>query len=418
MIKHKGKNSKDTESIIRALLEHTNEKGMTASQRNDIYLYELQCSFDKVIRPGFAISVLQEMKKSNDSNIQTFIKLYNQEEYKYKKKKGSLVQEWKIFIPFNIKTSKRKLHLERTEVQFLTAKSLKKEFRKNYFSNTCHIAGDEVINKLSSSQVFQLISEYCISIKCSGSDIYDAWNTAEQHYDLIRGIFEFVVSPSTQLLSPFRKRAKIENPKIIIGLNDKDEGHFFKPISDTNHSCNDFELNKEQNRVLINILNIFSKKGLKTKSFSSLLADIFRLYSQAMDSIYSYDCLMNLWQMCERMTCADNLNGSTKEVVRRLSWHSERLSLAGSGWSESLKMLADKRNDIVHRGFTFVEDREIDLLRTVTNSTLRWLLSLSKELNTERQLEEYYQMRTLSSSELALKKSVITLIEKERKNNQ
>ncbi|MDF9800177.1 hypothetical protein OKW21_005440 [Catalinimonas alkaloidigena] len=418
MIKHKkGKNPKSTEDTIRVLIDEINEVGITLSEKNAVCLYELQCSFENKIRPGFIVSILQEMKRSNESNIQAFVEQHDMKEKEYKKLKASLTQKWEIFIPINIKPRKKKILFEDVEILFYAKSTIKKNISGRDFLNVRSDFGEERIKKLTSSHVLDSLSKYCLSIKCSGSDIYEAWKAAEPYYDLIRGIFEFVVSPTYQLIPPFKKRAKIGDPEIIIGSNSNNEWHYFEPISDTHHQCFNIKFGEEQNRVLFNIINIFSKKGLKPKSFTSLLADAFRLYSQAMDSIYSYDCLINLWQMCERMTCAGNMNGSTKDVVKRLGWHSERLSLSGSGWNEALIAISKKRNEIVHRGFTKVEDEEINILLIVAKCTLRWLLSMNKELNTERQLEEYYQMRTLSPSELASKKSVISLIEKERKNS-
>jgi hypothetical protein len=117
-------------------------------------------------------------------------------------------------------------------------------------------------------------------------------------------------------------------------------------------------------------------------STTSLIADALRLYVQALDTPFNHTCLVALWQLAEATTCATDVHGASDEVAKRLAWHTERWSLPGAGLRETIKELANKRNHIVHKGIHPVSEDEINTLKYLCETTIRWLCTAPGFLDT------------------------------------
>jgi hypothetical protein len=408
---------KNIDHLIEYLLTKTDLGGITISEKTIIYTYELANSFDENLRTSYVISAIQEMKKNKQRGTTDFLNIYKKKEIEFDEFKSTNEDEWKLYVPFDVAIDIESFKIGDVEFSVLRKEDLDIRFCEAPI-NEAYATLRNVDESISFSELKDVLPNYVLVLKCKGKNMIDVWQAYEPVYNQIRGIVEFVMSPSFQMIPFFKKRTKIGLPKIILGKNQY-SAYYIDLVLDVDHTYNTLNPKQKQKDSLVNIFEIFHSKPIQERSFTTLLADIFSLYAQAMDSIYNHNCLLSLWQICERICCAETFGGNTKKIIKRLTWHSERINLAGSGWSKALEAIANKRNNIVHRGDTFVDQEEIDVLRIIVNSTIRWLLSLHKELQTEEQLEGYYEARTLSNTDLKRRKNsfspqVLSLIENER----
>ena len=68
--------------------------------------------------------------------------------------------------------------------------------------------------------------------------------------------------------------------------------------------------------------------------------------------------------------------------------------------SGTLKIFADKRNTIVHRGISNIIDEDINIIKTICEIAFTWLYSEHKKIKTKLQLNEFYRLHTLSNKEI------------------
>ena len=98
--------------------------------------------------------------------------------------------------------------------------------------------------------------------------------------------------------------------------------------------------------------------------------------------------------MVEAITRSETTRGKSDEVVSRLSWHRERMKLPTSGYAAILKRLADKRNNLVHRGIHDITHDDVMFMKFFGDIVLVWLLGVYTSLPTKTHLDEFYRLRS------------------------
>lgn len=212
---------------------------------------------------------------------------------------------------------------------------------------------------------------------------------------------------------PFKKRTKIAFPKVIFGLNSKCDKDYLLFAVDSPQKFDTIKLDSKQ-ETIINKLSAVFRKEVKKGSIEILLGDSIRLYSQAMDEPKHHNCFLGLWQMLERMCCSDLSGGNTKEIINRLKFYRPNFNLIGSGYFYYMEELADKRNNIVHRGVHQINEEDINILKVICEIVLKWIIDNRKEIKTEHHLDEYYRMKNVDDHKLIAKADMISFIRQDR----
>lgn len=208
-------------------------------------------------------------------------------------------------------------------------------------------------------------------------------------------------------------RALIPHPKWYLARNESESVELSTFIVSDNE-FNDYitisadDLEKWQNR------SDFMKEEPPGNSTRALIVDALRLYSQAMDDRFRDGCFLGLWQVLEVIALSDEVNGRTDKICSRIQWHSDHLDLPGSGIRYTLKCLSEKRNDLVHRGVRSIDDDDVNVLKTIVEVSLSWLIGVMDELTTTHHLSAYYEYRTSGDTEIDSVSDTLDYIKEER----
>ena len=160
---------------------------------------------------------------------------------------------------------------------------------------------------------------------------------------------------------------------------------------------------------LITYLEIFNSQKPE-KSIFTLLANVFRLYAQAMDARFRHDCFLSLWQIAENLLLAEEFGGNTKTISKRLKHFSSYISTYAPGINYTIEYLAEKRNSIVHKGETDVSDEEIKIIKMHCDILMKWIIDKSSKLKTISHLSAYYRLKDKSHKEITVLRDTLDFI--------
>jgi hypothetical protein len=123
-------------------------------------------------------------------------------------------------------------------------------------------------------------------------------------------------------------------------------------------------------------------------SLKDVLVDALLRFGEAMDVNDWEIAFLKLWQSLEGLVHTDRHTGSDK-IARRVIF----LTGIESPQSDLVKVLAAKRNALVHRGqFSVEELAQVDFIKGIVERAVSRLLILSLELTTAQSQIEYYKM--------------------------
>lgn len=256
-------------------------------------------------------------------------------------------------------------------------------------------------------------AEVYVASEVKASSWQDAWRVLEPAFDVFKGFAEFQYSLGHRSWGGDGPQANLPHPRYYIAFDGHEtaqgttfvvaENEVTQPIEVTNDYIEDLEENSEA-----------LKEVPSEDSVESLIVDALRLYSQAMDERFKGGRFLGFWQMLEKVALSDRVNGKTSKICSRVAWHGDRLGLPGTGIRERLDRLADKRNDLVHRGIRNVNDDDTNVLKLIAETAVEWLKAEREEISTKHHLNLYYQLRTKSNSSLEKRQDVIEFIKENR----
>ena len=256
--------------------------------------------------------------------------------------------------------------------------------------------------------------EVYVTSEVEASSWQDAWRVLEPAFDVFKGFAEFRYSLGHRRWGGDGPRANLPHPKYYIAFdgNETVQGTTF--VVSEHEVTQPIEITEDYIEDLKN-----ESDGLKKvpdeSSVDSLIVDALRLYSQAMDERFKEGRFLGFWQMLETVALSGRVNGKTSKIRSRVAWHGDRLGLPGTGIRKRLDKLADKRNDLVHRGIRNASDDDTNVLKLIAETAVDWLQSEREELSTKHHLDLYYQFRTTGNSSLDKTQDVLTLIKANRR---
>lgn len=299
-------------------------------------------------------------------------------------------KEWMFLLP---------LHNQRIE----NHKRIELRIYGQYFSIIGQEQAEEILDHdlhqkalrrlLKRGRFHEKAPKYYLAAKRYGDCWRSAWNQLESSFYTLMGYLEFSFSAGRHQIIGVNIRAQIPHPDWMIRRSDTgDIGSAFF-ITHKNRKSGIHKL-ESKNLEYLQYRSKFLREVPKSSETTSLLADSFRLYYQAMNRLHKYACFLGFWQTLESVVLSQDINGDTEAIIDRAEWYTNVLDQPGSGMRYILGALAYKRNDIVHHGFIEVSNEDINLLKIVCDLAIRWVVNNLDKVATKDNLRAQYEIRS------------------------
>lgn len=409
----KENNLSDLQNLLEYVLSIWQDNGgYSFTAKNNIAYHELLNSIKRNELNRSAVNkTLTAMKANSNNKLDEFSDTY----YLIKKELSSkkpLKTKWTFFIPIEAEFENTinypiSITLIGNKYQLVNKISQSKRLLSSFPFRLYEYEKQVKEHLMNPNMIFLSIASY-------GVDWYSAWENITPSFDVLRGVMEFSFSfRGFQISSQSKPRSKIPHPKWLIIRNDKNvfDGSTFnvqdyKIISKFKFSPRHIRAIKNNTRIL--------KSEYSPNSSKQLLFSCLRLYSDAMDGYYYYNQFLSLWNIAEVICLSDDFGGETKKVSKRLAWFGKDIDLASTGISNILDSLASKRNDLVHKGFSDINEDDINHLKFAIDIALLWLYKSLSKFKTIQHLSHYYRLRDTNRKELNVISETISIINKLR----
>jgi hypothetical protein len=365
---------------------------------------------------AIAMKVLAIMSRRDERSVDDFEARF--EEWRRSRSTPSSpgTAPWTFFVPFRIKLAS---DLKKSP----TITVLGKKFRFITRVSALRQLGKQTFEQPSDSIWAARVSpdnipDAFVTIEGRGDSHHAAWKAVEPAFETLRGLLEFSFGfGGWRISTDQRARRKVPAPEWLIA---RQKGIAVEGIgfATEDQECRKlFELTATHLAILKRRAKLIRQQP-EPQTSVSVIADALRLYSQAMDARFSYSCFLGLWQMAETIAMSEDEGGQTDRVVSKIAWHGEKLKLHGSGWTNALGALGEKRNDIVHRGIREIEDLDVNILKLACETSLAWLVQEAEALPAKCHLREFYRLRNAHPTVLdACRCSAEYVLAKRKKGN-
>jgi len=369
------------------LLRKRVELGLEISHMFEIELVQKELALLAEIdeQSTLFIMTINEAIDQNNFNLDDF-------ELKYQNRVKFHNELWTydIYLPLYLDLPKRKITIHQTQITKVPFKNIYNFVSRDQLIKLINQNGAENFTSAN-------IPQYALHFSVTANNKFDAWNKISEQFNLFRGIIDFA-SISNHVRYTFGTASRTINDHPQWGLFRNTQRQTFEFVTyrvgklprNRSHQWNKGQLMKL--KMLLRQCRAHSRK----EEAITVVTNCLRLYAQAMESVLPHNCFLSLWQTAEALTRAEEFGGKTNDVLKRMQWHSDNnMNLRGLDISSSIKELAVKRNDLVHRGIDLVQNSDINLLKSLCDSGIKWLLENTKTLKTTRHLDEFYRLRTL-----------------------
>ena len=320
-----------------------------------------------------AISKFQSDEKYN--SLEDFEKIYNAQ--------AGPKRKWKLYFPLYIKLPKRKFVILNKKY-WIESDPKKSVFNKVDYKHELLKGG------------IQDLSDHEIPMKYICTEVYadspfTAFESIQDSFNLLRGIIDFsLLSNSVSFQSGLMQRTLNPHPRFFLVVG-SDETKLYTFLIHKSKRFLKVNFKDTQKKLFNKLCILFTKKPAKS-SLESILANAMRLYGQSMETFVNYTCFLSLWQLAEEITLSYSFGGKTKLIITRLTTYSKNYSLFGIDISESLSIIREKRNDLVHRGNNIVDDVEVNILQSICDASVIWLLENRHWLKTKQHLIRFHEL--------------------------
>ncbi|HOK25072.1 MAG TPA: HEPN domain-containing protein [Bacteroidales bacterium] len=312
--------------------------------------------------------------------------------------------KWEIIVPFYINIRKRQLKINGYTIKIVSYSTLKKKYPLSYY----HYFKDQI---LETKKIENRKCKYLL-VKVDGFSIFRAWKTIEPTFNLLRGLAEFVVSYNTwTFFSRPKIKADIPHPKFVFGVADKLRPTYIE-FAEQEAIPKNLTLNTKQMRSLEKYLKLFQKKPAKN-TINDLLADVFRLYCQAMDENNLSYCFLGFWQIAERISLSDPNRPSSEIIKKRLAFFTN--SKSDFDLSPYIRRLYVKRCDLVHKGIDEIEETDFNILKSICEFSIVWLYTNRLMYKSINHLETFFSSKDLGNDNINAAIQILNYIKKQRK---
>ncbi len=409
MVWKRNAREENLQELLSEVLPDVRPNGMTYTGLNQFILHELAASTSDQISDTEVLKVLQRMSEEERDTVDGFSKTRRQ--IVRESASGGRPVKWKFFLPMNMALSENlarpiRLHILGYSFYFRTEASVKEEWK-----------GADLRQKIMEHGVGMWISELpdtYVSCTGAGTDWDDAFHHVGSAFDAMRGLLECVTSYAKwRVMGGPKPRASVPHPNYVLSKSKDGEVQARRFYRLHEEPRKRFKL-EPAHRDNFDTLAEQMKSKPESGSVAEVLGTSMRLYSQAMDAHLNHQAFLALWQLAEAITLSETRQGKTRAVRKRLEWHARREGFPGSGFQHILERFAKKRNDIVHRGHHDVWPDDVNLLKSICEIALGWLIHRADTLSSKHHLEEYYRLRTLNRARLNAMEDVLHFVREER----
>ncbi len=397
----------EAQEAITRLLGAMKGRGWSADLSNTIDLVLLSEGSREYISQREVMETLRAMKDKGVGTLDEFVDTY----HALKVSKANPVATWRFCIPLTIKLG--------TNVRFpRMTRILGETF---YFGRWRHvqrrIGRKRILDALRASGEHNIpkLDRLCASIRSEGEDCLTAWQEIDAAFDAFRGILELAYGFGRwQVGSSASCRGMFPSPIWFVAHSEDHQTEVGRFITEQPESGPRQVIDSAGVKRFRTIAALHAAKP-KPGTLVGLLADCLRLYVQAMDTPHRNNCLLGFWQLAETITLSDLHGGKTDTVCKRLASTPQLWRVTPSGLQTVLTIIANKRNDIVHRGLRGkVTDDHVNILKLACESALSWLSSITGKLPTIQHLENLYRYRDVNEASLASLVGTLAYIRQQR----
>ena len=391
--------------IIDYLLEQRNDDGWPATTEVDLAMQELMAHCTGNPQKGHLMRALNTISQEGISR-EDFDKILAG--IARSPDQSEKWPEWEVFLPAQVELAgdlptSPSLTIHGTTFTFRGIDEVKQRLP---FDPT---DSRELTLAVRSSDLGPVPETYVVA-KETAASWRNVWRQLGPSFDVFKGFIEFQHKFGSRRIGGDAPRASFPHPKWYVAYDGDETANGSTFLVDDHEIRRPIELDSSHLSVLRTKSAFLSSKP-SSKSTDSLIADALRLYSQAMDERFRDKCFLGLWQTLETVALSGDVRGDTRKICSRIAWHGSRVGLPGSGFRYRLKELANKRNDVVHRGIQDVTDYDINVLKIIVEVALGWLQNVRNDLPTEKHLSTYYQYRSTSSADLKKRRADLKRVE-------
>jgi len=345
--------------------------------------------------------MMQDGKTSIDDFEVEFEKVHKEET----KKTRQDTTEWTFYLPLQVTLDAKVKKFSNVTIygnsfQFRRRTALKDDLKKI-------VENEERRIRINTSHPASKVLTTFLIVSHRGSSFSTAWKEVTPAFDALRGLTELILGLGAWRYGDrFSPRRKVAHPPWIIGQRTDGTTETARFVIEDYRDRKQFTLTTTQLTTIRNNAKLFADQPQRASTLS-LIADCLRLYAQAMDASFDYTSFLGFWQLAEAVTLSETVGGQTDKVCERLAWHAERIELKRSGYKDTLRAFASKRNDIVHRGIHEIGVDDVNIIKLACEEALLWLICEHHELPKSSHLNQFYRLREINNAELeAIKHSV------------
>jgi hypothetical protein len=380
------------------------DDGWPITKENLVAMSELGYSTNKMLRAYEVRILLQIMTDNNLTSTDDFERTYKQW-IKDQPKDERLFPTWKMYIPIHA-------YVEDSVVLPFTITIMGMEFtmaKLDLLNDKSNIVR-ALYGFSKEYHEYQQGEQLYISINNRALSWDRALDNISSAFDVLRGVISYITVGGAFRLFPVgvTARAKIPHPYIMIVLGgDKPQEVMF--MVDQKINPLRFTLRKMHIDKIVAMSKEFSERS-QDITLNSLCIDSLRIYAQAMDAQFSYNCFLGLWQMAEAMTISASFGGNTDEVSRRLISFGGS-NLVASGYSKAIKYFGELRNDLVHRGIhDQIHEENVDILHLACRNYFEWLMNNRQIFPTKTHLQMFYSLKDKGTADIEVTRDIVLQI--------
>jgi hypothetical protein len=404
----------NAQELIEWLLSQMQDSGWEWNWTNNVAFAELASSAsDPGLNATTAMPVFGEMQGEGCGRVEDFEAIFVRQQARRVAHLNQSKVRWRFFVPMNVTPSpalprRARIRILGENFTFLLPESvahqLKREDKK--------VLASAALLGMKTHTAVESVPEVFLAVSRTAAAMETAWQDVEPAFDALRGMLVLLRHyREARIFSSLPKpRSAIPHPLWMIATRPGAPAQWVGLIAEAGGQDTAFELTAQWFQTLRKNSRFLRERPERT-SILSLIADGLRLYSQAMDARFGYQCLLGFWQLAEAITRVEARGGKTKTVVERLARHGTELGLKGSGFRYTLDSISDKRNEIVHHGILDVGRQDVNVLKLACEAALSWLIVQRDYLPTLMHLDKYYELRDIGASQLTALKECIAYIE-------
>lgn len=276
----------------------------------------------------------------------------------------------------------------------------------------------DVKNSAAIYHLSQTKTPYVVCVEGSCWPTEAAFDQVAPAFDALRGAMELCQSFGRMQLGAERPWGSVPHPRIVIVLRAGE------PADVLTFVAKDWEIagprpERHKGPKLLDRVDGVAKtipEAPRDGFIEEKLADLLRLYSQALEQEYSAEAFLAFWQFAEALTLRKEDRGKTDRVASRLSFFESFIVAKPDGrLAAVLHRMMEKRNEAIHQGVTHpIRADDVNLLKLICEVGFKWLHGMQADLPTVEHLHQWWAHCQRPDRDLEAVGSVVSLVQKRR----